>query len=65
MEDYKDYELINGGQSKHQSDNEQLREKFINRYCVSRGWDVSNLTPEQLNEIRSQKEYTNPSIILG
>lgn len=65
MEDYSDYEMIKGGQNKETRNLESLREKFMSRYCASRGWDVSNLTPEQINEIKTQKEYINPGMILG
>lgn len=65
MEDYSDYEMIKGGESKDTSNLTSLREEFITTYCMSRGWDVKGLTPEQLNEIRSQKQYKNPGIILS
>ena len=65
MEDYKDYEMIKGGQGKETENLNRLRETFINQYCNSKGWDSTNLSPEQLNEIKSQKEYLNPGMILG
>jgi hypothetical protein len=65
MEDYSNYELLKGGQSVEQKNVEKLREQFFNKYCSQMGWNKDNLTPEQLNEIKSQKEYINPNIILG
>jgi hypothetical protein len=65
MEDYNKYELLKGGQSVEQNNTEKLREQFVNKYCNKNGWDVNNLTPEQLNEIKSQREYQNPNMILG
>jgi len=64
-EDYSEYEMINGGQSKYQGDLNTLREEFISKYCKSKGWDVNGLTPEQNAEIQMQREYKNPNIILG
>lgn len=65
MGDYTKYDLLKGGESKFQSNLEELREQFTSKYCTKRGWEESKLTIEQLNEIHSQKEYTNPNIILG
>lgn len=65
MEDYSDYEMLKGGQSKETTNLNSIREQFLTKYCVTRGWDVLNLTPEQLNEITSSKEYINPGMILG
>jgi hypothetical protein len=65
MEDYSDYEMLKGGQSKETVNLNSIREQFLSKYCMSRGWDVKNLTPEQLNEITSNKEYINPGMILG
>jgi len=66
MGDNKDkYELLKGGQSVEQKNTDKLREQFVNKYCSKFDWDVNNLTPEQLNEIKSQKEYKNPNMILG
>ena len=65
MEDYSDYEMLKGGQSKETTNLNSIREQFLTKYCISRGWDVKNLTTEQLNEITSNKEYINPGMILG
>ena len=65
MEDYSNYEILKGGQSKETTDLNSIREQFINKYCISRGWDVNNLTPEQLNEITNNKEYKNPGMLLS
>lgn len=62
MEEYK---MIKGGQSKETDNLNSLRETFLSKYCLSRGWDINNLTPEQLNEIKNQKGYINPGMILS
>jgi hypothetical protein len=48
-----------------QEDTNLLREKFINDYSVKKGWDKSNLSPNQMLEIIEQKEYKNPLMILS
>ena len=30
---------------------------FVQKYVADRGWDINNLTPEQVQEIREQKEW--------
>lgn len=62
--DYSKYNLIKS-ESNEQFDINQIREQILIKYCTVRGWDQNNLTPEQLNEIKNQKEYKNPGIILG
>lgn len=37
-----------------------LRERFIADYCKKKGWNPSNLSPNQLLEIVNTKEYLNP-----
>lgn len=36
------------------------RQAFVEKYCSDRGWDMLNLTIEQLLEIRKQSEWQNP-----
>jgi len=42
-----------------------LREKFINEYAKSKGWNPKELTTQQLLEITTSKQYKNPGLILG
>lgn len=42
-----------------------LREKFISEYVRKKGWDKSNLTPNQMLEIVEQTGYKNPGLIFG
>ncbi len=42
-----------------------LREKFINEYAKKRGWNVKELTTNQMLEITTQVGYKTPGIILG
>lgn len=41
-----------------------LRERFINRYCKSRGWNPNSLSVNQMMEILSKSEYKNPKLKL-
>jgi len=42
-----------------------LREKFINEYSKSKGWNPSELSTQQLLEITTQTGYKTPGLILG
>ncbi len=42
-----------------------LREKFISEYSQKKGWVRESLTTEQLLEIKEQKGYKTPGMILG
>ena len=42
-----------------------LQEQFLNNYARNKGWDVNNLTPNQLLEIVSQSGYKSPMLIKG
>jgi hypothetical protein len=44
-------------------DLQSLRETFVSQYARKNGWDVNNLTDEQLNEIRTQKGYRVPLLL--
>lgn len=44
---------------------ENKRQQFVAIYASKMGWDVSSLTLEQMNEIKKQKAYQNPSMILS
>ena len=58
---YKKNELIAG----NISDVNNKREKFVKEYAYSKGWDINNLTNEQLQEIKSQEGYKNPGMLLS
>lgn len=59
-------ELIKGnGSNSHKLNLTELREKFKNKYAYEKGWNVNNLSDEQLNEIKSQKGYQAPGMICG
>lgn len=49
------------------SENElnDLRERFKQQYAVAKGWDPSNLSLEQLNEIHSDKRWQSPGLLLS
>lgn len=42
-----------------------LRERFINDYARKKGWDKTNLSPNQMLEIVEQRGYKNPGIVFG
>lgn len=44
---------------------QSLREKFLHEYARKKGWDPSNLSPNQMIEIVEQNGYKNPGLILG
>ena len=56
--EYKKEEFI-AGKSEKLSD----KQKFIKEYSTEKGWDVDNLTTEQLKEIKSQQGYKNPDMM--
>ena len=37
------------------------RRVFVEKYCGDRGWDMLNLTIEQLLEVRNQPGWKNPA----
>lgn len=42
-----------------------LRESFKIQYSKMKGWDPDKLTPDQLNEIRSDKRWNSPGLLLS
>lgn len=42
-----------------------LREKYIQEYSKSKGWNPKELSTTQMLEISSQRDYKNPGLILG
>ena len=42
-----------------------LRESFKIQYAKLKGWDEKKLTPEQLNEIYSDKRWKTPGLLLS
>ena len=57
--------LIKSTNNLSTDDVNMLREKFISEYARKKGWDKSNLSPNQLLEIVEQKGYKSPGIILS
>lgn len=37
------------------------RQAFVEKYCKDRGWDMLNLTIEQLLEVRAQPGWKEPA----
>ena len=62
---YDKYDLINDATPKTNVNMTELREKFIQEYCAINNWNKSSLTNEQLNEIKMQKGYKAPNMLLG
>jgi hypothetical protein len=46
-------------------DQKLLKERFISEYARKKGWDKTNLSPDQLMEIIQQKGFKNPGLING
>jgi hypothetical protein len=57
--------LIKSTNNLSKEDMNMLREKFVVEYSRKKGWDKSNLSPNQLLEIVEQKGYKSPGIILS
>jgi hypothetical protein len=38
----------------------RAREDFVEKYCLKMGWDIRNLTIQQVMEIRAQEGWKNP-----
>jgi 5-bromo-4-chloroindolyl phosphate hydrolysis protein len=47
------------------TDNElnSIRETFKMKYAEIKGWDLKNLSSEQINEIMNQDEWKNPLLL--
>ena len=43
----------------------KLREEFKVKYVKEKGWDLTELSEEQITEIKSQKGYQAPGMICG
>lgn len=41
----------------------ELRELFVNEYCKLKNWNKSELTFEQITEIRAHKEWSCPGML--
>lgn len=39
-----------------------LRERFLKDYAKKKGWNHNNLSPNQMLEVISQKDYKSPKI---
>ena len=61
----KDLELITGNGNNKNEKLTELREEFKTKYVMKKGWDLNNLSDEQITEIKSQKGYQCPGMICG
>ncbi len=43
----------------------KLREDFVKQYCAAKSWDKTNLSFEQILEIRAHKEWNNPTMMFS
>jgi hypothetical protein len=43
-------------------DIDYLKTEFLKHYATKKGWNLFELTEDQINEIKSQKEYTSPIV---
>lgn len=63
--DNKNLELITGNGKGNNEKITELREEFKTKYIMKKGWDLNNLSDEQITEIKSQKGYQCPGMICG
>lgn len=63
--DNKNLELITGSGKDNNEKITELREEFKTKYVMKKGWDLNNLSDEQITEIKSQKGYQCPGMICG
>lgn len=42
-----------------------LRDQFAKQYTNEKGWDITNLSFEQIAEIRSNPQWKNPHLMLS
>lgn len=61
---YDGMELITGSESINNNVT-KLREEFKSKYVMDKGWDLNDLSDEQILEIKSQKGYQCPGMICG
>lgn len=57
--------LIKTTNSLNSEDQRMLKEKFISEYARKKGWDKSNLSPDQMFEIVQQPGYKAPGLLMG
>lgn len=57
--------LIKSTNNLSTEDVNMLREKFISEYARKKGWDKSNLSPNQMLEIVERKEFKNPGLLFS
>jgi len=60
-----DENMIKGNNQLSQQEVNLLREKFLNEYSKSKGWNPDELSTIQMLEVSSQKDYKTPGLILG
>ena len=47
------------------SDLQELRESFVEKYTMKMGWDKNDLSKDQLLEIQQQDGYRKPGMLLS
>jgi len=43
----------------------ELKEAFVQKYASTKGWDLRNLTSEQLSEIYQQEDYKKAGLLFS
>ena len=56
-------ELIKNNEQVTDMDVVALREAFVTDYCRDKNWDKSNLSFEQITEIRNHRYWKNPALL--
>jgi len=64
-EELEQYEMIKQSGFKSEDNMNQMQQEFFTKYAKSKGWDITNLTNEQIREIKGQNGFRNPGLIKG
>lgn len=46
-------------------DNIKFRESFVTQYCAEKGWDKTDLSFEQIIEIRTHNQWKTPGLLVS
>lgn len=46
-------------------DIQELKEAYVNKYAIKKGWDSTNLNQEQLSEIYQQDAYKKAGMLFS
>ena len=64
-EELEQYEMIKQSGFKVDNNVNQMQQEFFMQYAKNKGWDITNLTNEQIKEIKSNPGFKSPGMIKG